>query len=182
MTEAKPLPLSAEEVSAYLKNHDEILAQLRKYDGPEPQVGNMCEVVNAMGRLLALITSLQAENAALVEALRQIDDDPPVIPFDPAYDEGTRNKQWIRYFKEVAKNARFNPTSSGAALLKRLEDAEERVRDLEAARRVEARMPGTVEVCRRWRSNNCADNHSQSGSDYSVCNYADCPLRSQEKK
>lgn len=183
MTEAKPLSA---------------LTALLQYQQADEDGVMVLASRQAIHEVSDYITSLQAENAALVEALRQIDDDPPVIPFDPAYDEGTRNKQWIRYFKEVAKNARFNPTSSGAALLKRLEDAEAEVTELQklvqdaeqlandrgceiTRLRQNQRTPHTYEVC---AANGCSRivNGPRQGEMQDVCARIDCPIRSQEKK
>ena len=59
----------------------------------------------------------------------------------------------------------------------RAEAAEAEVERLKARQRTE----GTLEVCERWRSNHCAD-YPQSDHDYTLCQTANCPLRTAERE
>jgi hypothetical protein len=192
MTEAKPLPLSADDI-ADAKN---------RFDNNElpflTDASVFMEAFGWVGSALATIDSLQAENAALVEAAKNL---------MPTFEDGRTHSEKERAVLAIIST----PTSAGAALLKRLEDAEERcglmadanrlafqMRDqaiekgaewkarAEAAEaeverlRQNQRTPHTVEVCEKCyvvatlRPNGC------TGTMMTF--HPDCPLRSQEKK
>jgi hypothetical protein len=184
MTEAKPL--SAEEVIAYLENHDELLAQLRNYDGPEPQVGNMCEVVNAMGRLLATISTLQAENTLLTARLDHLmlDPDNDVIPDnDPAVlaelaalppEKLCERLRGVYALYPGTAPRRFYTGAISHEAARRVEAVEAEVERL----RQNQRTPHTHEIC-PYGPERCDTMYDYQWCD---CEKTDCPMRSQEKK